>query len=242
MDIMSETVSNSQWSGHPLSEARFNALFDHWAKTYDLVVSGADVEYAEVFAGYDQILERVVRDIGLPSGALVVEIGLGTGNLTKKLKARGYRVIGVEPSQAMREEARRKIEGVDIRDGSFLHLPLDSNLDSKEWQIDAFVSTYAFHHLTDEEKEFALQKMVTRLVPKGKIVFADTLFVDETARQSMIEEARRRGFSRLERDLTEEFYPLLPNLKKMLERVGLEMKFEQLNRYVWLWKGERRQT
>ncbi|PTQ53470.1 MAG: SAM-dependent methyltransferase YrrT [Hydrogenibacillus schlegelii] len=212
---------------------RFNALFDAWAATYDAVVAGADEEYADVFDGYDRILERVAEEVEGPPGALVVEIGVGTGNLTKKLLARGYGVIGVEPSQAMRAEARRKAIGADIREGSFLHLPLD---DERVW---AFVSTYAFHHLTDAEKEEAVRLMAARLQPEGKIVFADTAFVDDAARRAAVEDARRRGFVRLVRDLEHEYYPLVSDLEGMLARAGFRASFERMNRYVWLWKAVR---
>lgn len=235
---MSEHMPGGRLPEDPSPEARFNALFDAWAATYDAVVSGADDEYAEVFAGYDRILERVAGEIDRPPGALVVEIGVGTGNLTQKLLARGYRVIGVEPSQAMRREARRKVPEADVREGSFLHLPLDEA--GGEAYVDAFVSTYAFHHLTDAEKEMALRRMAARLAPEGRIVFADTVFADEAARQAVIEEARRRGFHQLLRDLEQEFYPLLSDLEDILARVGLHAVFERLNRYVWMWKAVRR--
>ena len=39
----------------------FNGLFDEWAHTYDSFVQGEDIQYKEVFAHYEDILEDVVN-------------------------------------------------------------------------------------------------------------------------------------------------------------------------------------
>ena len=57
----------------------------------------------------------------------------------------------------------------------------------KNENIDAFVSTYVFHHLTDDEKRIALKKYATLLPKNGKVVFADTVFLTEEAKQAQIE-------------------------------------------------------
>lgn len=59
----------------------FNGLFDEWAHTYDSFVQGEDIQYKEVFAHYEDILEDVVNK----SFGNVLEFGVGTGNLTNKL-------------------------------------------------------------------------------------------------------------------------------------------------------------
>lgn len=217
-----------------MSVARFNERFDQWAATYDETVTDPTGEYAEVFAGYSRILARVADEVALPPGSVVVEIGVGTGNLTRELLARGYRVIGVEPSREMRQQAKRKLPDLDLRDGDFLHLPLSDE------RVAAFVSTYAFHHLTDEEKETALTQMAARLAPGGKVVFADTVFASEEERQACIEEARRKGHVHLLRDLETEFYPTLPVLETLYRRAGFAVSCERLNRYVWLSTAVRR--
>ncbi|GAB6936263.1 MAG: methyltransferase domain-containing protein [Calditerricola sp.] len=217
-----------------MSEARFNELFDRWAATYDETVTDPTGEYAEVFAGYDRILARVAGEVGLPAGSVVVEIGVGTGNLTRELLMRGYQVIGVEPSREMRQQAKRKLPPLDLRDGDFLHLPLSDE------RVEAFVSTYAFHHLTDEEKERALTQMAARLAPGGKVVFADTVFASEDERRAFIDEARRKGYIQLLQDLETEFYPTLPVLETLYRRAGFAVSFERLNRYVWLSTAVRR--
>src|SRR5699024_5442347 len=116
----------------------FLKVFEEWASSYDESVSGDDPQYRDVFDGYDTILDEVAQ---LSEGT-VLEFGLGTGNLTRKILAKGQPVIGIEPSEPMRNVAKEKLPELEIHEGDFLAFPLPDQ------PIDTIVSTYAFHHLT----------------------------------------------------------------------------------------------
>ncbi len=121
----------------------FIPLFEDWAATYDATVHGADKQYAAVFKGYDNILDSIVA----LSGSNVLEFGPGTGNLTAKLAAANKKVFGVEPSPSMRKLAADKLSDKAVfSDGDF-------GVSAPPFQIDTIVSSYAFHHLTDEKSE-----------------------------------------------------------------------------------------
>lgn len=53
------------------------------------------------FLMHRQTAERIVKAAELPEGALVLEVGPGTGMLTKELLALGYRVLAVEADFAL---------------------------------------------------------------------------------------------------------------------------------------------
>ncbi|MFC4076983.1 class I SAM-dependent methyltransferase [Salinithrix halophila] len=214
-----------------MNEARFNPRFDEWADSYDSVVAGRDPQYREVFAGYREILTRSVLALGLPPGSRVLEIGVGTANLTQLLRETGYRVTGVEPSGEMRRIARGKLPDLDLRDGHFLQLPAEET-------YDGMISTYAFHHLTEKEKGEALTGIRHLLRPGGRIVITDTAFLDTTSKRKIRLEAFEQGFDKVVRDLDEEFFPLLSEVGELFRCAGMAVEFEQLNRYVWLMKGE----
>jgi putative AdoMet-dependent methyltransferase len=202
----------------------FIELFDEWSSSYDDTVAGVDQEYKEVFHKYDHILETVANK----SGSTVLEFGVGTGNLSEKLLLKGKTVIGIEPSKGMREKALKRNPGLTLHDGDFLSFP---KLDQ---EIDTIVSTYAFHHLTDDEKDAAIGHYSQLLKKDGKIVFADTAFLHEADKQERHEKVKKQGFLNLLNDLQTEYYTTLGVLEDIFKKHDFDISFEKLNEYVWL--------
>ncbi|AZB43710.1 class I SAM-dependent methyltransferase [Bacillus sp. FJAT-42376] len=203
----------------------FLDVFEGWASDYDTTVSGHDVEYKEVFQNYSGILEEVAER----SGSTVLEFGLGTGNLTAILHKAGKKVYGIEPSNAMRRKAIDKLPGdISISDGDFLEFPAPPE------PVDSIVSTYAFHHLTDEEKDKAVGIYGSMLAKGGKIVFADTVFTDRDAYAKKIDESKQRHYLSLAQDLETEYYTTHVVMKEIFEKHGFDAVFTQMNPFVWI--------
>jgi putative AdoMet-dependent methyltransferase len=202
----------------------FIPLFDEWADHYDDSVSGNDKEYKEVFENYDTILETVA----LKSHGRVVEFGAGTGNLTEKLISAGREVIAIEPSKVMRDKTKARFLNLQLMDGDFLNFP------DIPGGIDTIVSTYAFHHLTDQEKNEAIRHYSGLLKETGKIVFADTAFKDEQDRLERHRIVEAQGYKNLLEDLQREYYTTLEVLEKIFRDNGFHVSFEKMNTYVWL--------
>ncbi|SDM77193.1 class I SAM-dependent DNA methyltransferase [Sediminibacillus halophilus] len=207
----------------------FIDLFNEWAGSYDETVTGHDPQYRAVFDKYDTILEVVTNN----SLGNVLEFGVGTGNLSKKLLDAGHQVIGVEPSAAMREATAKKFPDLRVEDGDFLTYP------QPETPISTIVSTYAFHHLTDEEKGRAIKGFSELLPAGGKVVFADTAYQDEETKQQIHQQAKQNGYNDLLYDLTTEYYPMLDVLQSLFEDNGFYVTFKQMNQFVWLMIAEK---
>ncbi|MCA0971839.1 class I SAM-dependent methyltransferase [Halobacillus litoralis] len=202
----------------------FVDLFDQWASSYDETVSGHDPEYREVFEGYEEMLQQLA-DLSISP---VMEFGVGTANLTRKIIDQHKVVFGIEPSKEMRRIANVKCPEAAIYSGDFLQYP------SLMTPVSSIVSSFAFHHLTKEEKEQAIERFFHQLEPNGQVVFIDTLFKNETHKQQLIMEAEKQGFLNLAQDLQEEYYPYLEELKEMFLQQGFEVSCKQLNKYAWL--------
>ncbi|HSJ36923.1 MAG TPA: class I SAM-dependent methyltransferase [Planococcus sp. (in: firmicutes)] len=201
----------------------FVEIFDDWVHTYDDSVSGKDKEYEDVFLKYNDILEAVAEKAVSP----VVEFGVGTGNLTQKLVSREFTVVGIEPNEAMRKATEKKLKNAAIIDGDFLDFEIDEHPKS-------FVSSYAFHHLTDAEKARAFQLYSDILPTGGKVVFADTIFESQGAKHDKIEYEESRGHVNLVEDLNREYYTTIPAMQELIENAGFTVEFTQLNSFVWL--------
>lgn len=202
----------------------FVDIFDEWAHSYDASVSGEDPEYRDVFDGYETILSEVAKRV---SGT-IIEFGTGTGNLTAKLIEAGFSVIGVEPNNKMRQHTSERFPSINVIDGDLLQFNIDCE------KIDAMVSSYVFHHLTDEEKGEALKAYAKLLPTNGKVVFADTAFITEDAKKTQIEKERKREFHHVADDLEREYYTTIPVLTELFHDAGFEVIFTKMNDFVWL--------
>jgi putative AdoMet-dependent methyltransferase len=207
----------------------FIDMFDEWAKSYDDTVTGQDPQYKDVFEKYHEILQSVAD----AAEGNTLEFGVGTGNLSEKLLAKGLKVTGIEPSKEMREHASRKLPKLAISDGDFLSFtkPLE--------QVSSIVSTWAFHHLTDHEKDQAIRSYAALLPKGGKIIFADTVFSSEDGRDKLIQAETEKGFDRLVKDLTTEYYTTMEVLEKIFQAHGFYVTFKQMNRFVYLITAEK---
>ncbi|MBO5273930.1 MAG: class I SAM-dependent methyltransferase [Clostridia bacterium] len=86
------------------------------------------IPYAKLAAYYDALnaevnytawakdLDTRMRELGIPEGSLVLDLGCGTGNMTLPLAKLGWDMIGIDRSIEMLSEAREKsaAEGLDI--------------------------------------------------------------------------------------------------------------------------------
>lgn len=210
---------------------QFVEFFDEWSAEYDDSVAGNDLEYKKVFEYYNDILEL----IAFRSHGNILEFGVGTGNLTKKLIEHGHHVIGVEPSRKMREIAQKKLPDVTILDGHFLDFPYE------DLAVDTITSSYAFHHLTDEEKEQAIARYARLLPQGGKIVFGDTIFPTKREHEQAIADAKSKQYHRLAEDLSTEYYTTIPNLDDIFKKYHFDTHYEQLNDFVWLIEAKKKE-
>ncbi len=143
----------------------------------------------------------------------------------------GYEVTGVEPSAAMREKASGKLPSLSLFEGDFIHFPDPSK------PVHTIVSSFAFHHLTDLEKERAVKQFAGILQPMGRIVFADTVFETVEHKAVMVNKAREQGFMDLAEDLEREYYTTLAELRRIFTSTGFHVTFEQMNDFVWIIKA-----
>ncbi|MGB0091042.1 MAG: methyltransferase domain-containing protein [Solirubrobacteraceae bacterium] len=80
-------------------------------RSYGRVFNEIADEYDRHRPAYpDALIDRACEVAGLAPGARVLEIGCGTGQLTRSLLARGLRVIAVEPGERLIARARDQLQ------------------------------------------------------------------------------------------------------------------------------------
>ncbi len=97
----------------------------------------------------------------LPDAARrVLDLGAGTGKLTRDLVARGYDVVAVDPSEGMRNELGRALPDVPVLPGSGESIPLDAG------SVDVVLVAQAWHWF-DAPK--AVPEVARVLKPGGRL-------------------------------------------------------------------------
>ncbi|NLJ64548.1 MAG: class I SAM-dependent methyltransferase [Christensenellaceae bacterium] len=147
--------------------------FDLWADNYDISVEISDDDGAYPFAGYKKVLNYIFGEIMAGSGKTLLDIGFGTGILTKRLYDKGFAIYGQDFSGEMLNIAKDKMPEAKLFQGDFT-LGLVSEL--KQRQYDAIIATYSLHHIVDEEKPAFIKELMQLLNEHGKIYIGDVAF------------------------------------------------------------------
>jgi ubiquinone/menaquinone biosynthesis C-methylase UbiE len=136
------------------------------------------VEAWEEVASSEAFLElrdRLCERAAPASDDRVVDLGAGTGLLALALAPRVAEVtaLDISPHMLERLDEHAAADGIDnVRSvvGDLRELPLEDE------SATLVVSSYAFHHLEDPDKELALAEARRVLAPGGRLVLCDMMF------------------------------------------------------------------
>ena len=109
----------------------------------------------------EELLDRVVAELGLAADAAVLDLGAGTGKLTRSLVPRFTRVVAVEPDGAMLEVLEEVVPGAVALAGRGDAIPLEDG------SVDAVFTAEAFHWFAGLE---SVAEIVRVLRPRGALV------------------------------------------------------------------------
>lgn len=137
--------------------------YESFARVYDLFMDNIPYEkWCEYLAG-------LLKEYGITDG-LVLELGCGTGNITRLLADKGYDMIGVDNAPDMLEIAmeKKETEGQDI-----LYLLQDMREFELYGTVKAVVSICdSMNYIIEEEELLEVFRLVNNyLDPKGIFIF-----------------------------------------------------------------------
>ena len=200
--------------------------FDAQATQYDNAVY-VNTDPLRVHADYEQILDRVCQEAAPKPGERGLEVGIGTGNLAGRCLLLEAEMTGVDQSAAMLERCQEKWPSIRLLQGNMMALPLADE------KFDFIVTSYALHHLTDEQKEIALEEMGRLLDSEGRLVVADLMFIDQAHRAAFIADLEAKGDTCSVEAIHDEFFADRSRLISWLEQ-RYEVTAAQLNHLMHL--------
>ena len=103
-----------------------------------------------------EAVDWIAERLDLRPGRTVLDLGAGTGKLTRALLPTGARVIAVEPGDAMRAELERAVPSAVALRGSAEALPLGDD------SVDAITVGQAFHWFRHDEAIPELHRVLRR--------------------------------------------------------------------------------
>jgi SAM-dependent methyltransferase len=118
---------------------------------------------------------ELLRRHGLGPETTLVDLGCGTGLLAAAAASEAGRVVGVDPSPAMLDSARRRSDAVEWVEAGFLTYAHEGD------PPQLVHSRHALHHLPDFWKGVALARIHALLAPGGVLVLRDLVYDFEPA-------------------------------------------------------------
>lgn len=198
-----------------MNELSKQGEFDQWSDSYD---DDTAQDGCFPFDGYERVLTGVISAAALEPGQTILELGIGTGNLTRRLVDLGFRVWGLDFSSSMLAIARQKAPEATLAQADLLG---DFPSDFKR-PYDRVLATYVFHEFPTDAKVNLLQKLFDNyLAPAGYIVIGDIGFPNAAAREAMRESAGELW--------DEEYYWIADEILSTLLALGIEVEYFQVS-------------
>ena len=197
-------------------------------RSYGAVFDDVAEDYERHRPSYpDRLIDRACEAAGLHAGAAVLEIGCGTGQLTRSLLARGLQVTAVEPGRKLIVRARDQLDGVgDVR---LVNARLEDAVLPRA-HYSAVFSASAIHWI---DPDVGWRKAADALVDGGSIALVSYFGLDDPC-SAGDQQAMRDALATVAPDLAAE-WPAYRDLDRTL--AGVAARRGNVSE-VWAWLGD----
>lgn len=172
-------------------------LFNDWAIKYNKDVNESEKAASYPFAGYTEIKNHIIHHVLKKSRARVLDMGVGSGEISLPLYHLGYDITGLDFSVEMIHLAKEKMSNARFILGDF-----EQSINDISDVFDYIIFSYSIHHLSYELQVELLLKLSEYLLEDGLIIIGDV----STISLSQMNQLKNK-FRSIWDD--EEFYPIL---------------------------------
>ena len=197
------------------------------ARRYGQVFDEIAAEYDRRRPAYPaELLDQACHVAGVGSGDHVLEVGCGSGQLTRGLVARGLHVTALEPGRSLVALARQNLAGAG--EVEFVNAQFEGALLPRK-QFKAVFSASAFHWI---DPKVSWQKVADVLVPGGTLALVQYFGLEEP-RSKPDQEAALAAIRKVAPDIADT-WPSYRDLDATL--AGIEQRRSNVSE-VWAWLG-----
>ncbi|HAU66506.1 TPA: hypothetical protein DCW61_04110 [Candidatus Uhrbacteria bacterium] len=205
-------------------KSKFAQKFNHdpIASDYDDNVQNEDNPIRKGYGGLMKWIKEKTKESNI-----LIDLGCGTGNTSNQIDS-AKKIYCVDISQSMLDIAKEKLKNNE--NIVFIKSDLLSFFDDfkNNKQIDTIISTYAIHHLTQDEKHILFEKAFSFLPKGGKIIFGDLMFESKEYENQM-----KNKYPDLVEDFDDELYWYIDDESKKLESVGFKIEVKRFSDLSW---------
>jgi ubiquinone/menaquinone biosynthesis C-methylase UbiE len=197
------------------------------AREYGKVFDEVATEYDRNRPMYpDELVDQACQVAGIGAGDRVLEIGCGSGQLTRSLAARGLHVTALEPGKNLMALARQNLEGAGAVE--FINARFEDASCPHE-HFRAVFSASALHWV---DPKVSWRKIADVLVPGGTLALIQYFGLEEQ-RSEDDQEAVLAALRKVAPDIAAN-WPAYRDLDATL--AGVEQRRENISA-VWAWLG-----
>ncbi len=224
------TVQTETWFwGVQFMRSKYVDDFNHddWASDYDADIQ---IEDNPIRTGYADLLAWIADHINQSDSANILDIGAGTGNLSKQIKSCNT-LVCLDISKEMLKKAEPKL--LHLKDVSWVVGDFLEFFDRNTMRFDYIISSYALHHLTEPEKKYLFSRIHSSLGRNGMAIFGDLMFENDVQKKAIIDKYNASGNMELVEEIEEEFFWNLDTIIPELQRIGFDLKIKRFSELSW---------
>jgi ubiquinone/menaquinone biosynthesis C-methylase UbiE len=197
------------------------------ARDYGKVFDEIAAEYDRNRPMYpDELVDQACQVAGIGAGDRVLEIGCGSGQLTRSLLARGLHVTALEPGQNLMALARQNLEGAGVVE--FMNARFEDASCPRE-HFRAVFSASALHWV---DPEVSWRKIADVLAPGGTLALVQYFGIEEQ-RSRQDQQAMLAAIRKAAPDIAAD-WPAYRDLDATL--AGVRQRRENVSA-AWAWLG-----
>jgi ubiquinone/menaquinone biosynthesis C-methylase UbiE len=197
------------------------------ARQYGKVFDDMAAEYDRNRPMYpDELVDRACRIAGIADGDPVLEIGCGSGQLTRSLIARGLHVTGLEPGKNLIALARKNLEGAEAVEF------VNARFEDASFPHEHFRAVFSASALHWVDPGVGWRKIAEVLAPGGTLALLQYFGLEEQ-RSKQDQEAALAAVRKVAPDVAAD-WPTYRDLDATL--AGVEKRRQNVSE-VWAWLG-----